>query len=846
MKGMENKILIILGFLLMIGLVSGSSQTYDVEVTLSESDNDSEDILLSYTLPQSGAAPNPIDFELSVNYNDTDALNCRLEIDGRDVGTGFFDINTNNFELGEINLSSDNDINWNVTCYDDTKGIEGTTSGTFDIIDFSISGIDNFYWNDFSVSGDLSYQGNPDIELYYENENTPKSCDITTENSFTIPQPCISEPGEYHLIAREDSYGWETEPVYFYVGEASVEFDDPEVGIDEKTIVNADVNFGGAIGGDYSLFVGKGNGGSDCETELIVGFTGVGNGDDFSSDETGTYCVKLIVDINDQTHVFYDSLTVSGTASATDDEDPVLTLIYPLWGDIVYDENVTFEYQIEDETSIDSCEFRIYNATNSTKNSPLNNLLVYEYEQKNFTGKKDTISVPMYYFDERAYQWEVWCEDEAGNYDADFMYFYVDLTGTYSAMAGNSGYAEYERESEVQDLIDKINSFLEAEDSFGINEKKAVGLLGIGADMNLYKKKLLQIDQDLKYNLRFMSADKYEKRVEEIDEEIDEIKENVVVGITVSDSYEYSKNNPGVSIEGIIESYFEATGHSVGGGTLKRLARSNEEIQDKLSSRIEAIKLEVEYSDKTEEVIVVNKMLELKTGFQDSLLEFIPEDLGEDVYFISDAESVGNGIWEIDIAELDDSQLTYYFYSDTSLQNIEKTESVLFSEDMGEGSFITGFVTGVGDSFGPSIIPILIGALFMGYVGFVIFGKARLEVWKKEPNVVRILDLMKNTKLLLRENNIVDARANYVKMGEIYKVLPNKTKSFFFNEIKMIRLAIDKKDVINLMKEYEKAKNEGRIQDASELHAKISAVYKKLPKKFQEKVYQRLIKNEVK
>jgi hypothetical protein len=159
---------------------------------------------------------------------------------------------------------------------------------------------------------------------------------------------------------------------------------------------------------------------------------------------------------------------------------------------------------------------------------------------------------------------------------------------------------------------------------------------------------------------------------------------------------------------------------------------------------------------------------------------------------------------------------------------------------------ITGFVVGVGDSLGLGILPILVGALFIGYVGFLAVGRAKLEIWKKEPNVVRILDLMKNTKLLLKENNVTDARANYAKMSDIYKVLPNKTKHFFFNEIKMIRLAIDKKDVINLMKEYEQAKNAGRMEDASELHAKISSVYKKLPKKFQEKVYQRLIKNELK
>ena len=128
----------------------------------------------------------------------------------------------------------------------------------------------------------------------------------------------------------------------------------------------------------------------------------------------------------------------------------------------------------------------------------------------------------------------------------------------------------------------------------------------------------------------------------------------------------------------------------------------------------------------------------------------------------------------------------------------------------------------------------------------MVFGKVRLEVWKKEPGVSKILDLIEETRTLLKRNNVEAARSNYVKMGEIYKALPIKTKDFFYNQIKIVKLAIDKKDVLNLIREYEKAKAEFRKDDAVEIHSRINEIYKKLPKKFQDKVYRRLVSGEVK
>jgi hypothetical protein len=194
----------------------------------------------------------------------------------------------------------------------------------------------------------------------------------------------------------------------------------------------------------------------------------------------------------------------------------------------------------------------------------------------------------------------------------------------------------------------------------------------------------------------------------------------------------------------------------------------------------------------------------------------------------------------------EDSKITYYFYGDLSLQKIEKTESIIFNDMLADDvGMITGFAVAIEDGFSFSFLGFFVGFLFLGYVGFLAAGKIKLNYWKKDPNVSRMIGLIEDTKRLLKQNNVEGSRDNYHKMSEIYKTLPNKTKNFFFNEIKIVRLAIDKKDVLNLVKEYERARSEFRKDDAVELHSKINEIYKKLPKKFQDKIYRRLVKNEV-
>ena len=842
--GRLNIIVLIL-MIIGVGLVSGSSQFYNLNIDVEKIENlNSEEIILTVNSPNDGSIIlSPIEFDLSLNYSDMSQVDCKLYIDGLS-----YDFGANGDSFYNIELSS-GQKNWEITCRDfEDSNINTSVDGNFNVFDFSINSLDEFYFNDSTISGTVNSQG--DFELKLKCGSDVQTIN-TSGGNFNVESPAISAPGKYELIATTNYYSEELSVSRnFSVGYASVKFVEENSNVEENVGVKLYIDSQG-FSGNYYIRVGS---------ELIAGdgFTGATviniDAGNFKSSSDGSYSLALTGQVNNKNYNFagLNTLTVA-KAGNSDIDSPDIDLKYPAWEETVTGSEIEFVYTVEDDYNISECKLKIYNASKNSAGIYETDGLIFPLSNSDKTlanedslDKSDEVKLKLIDFDAGDFIWEVKCKDGSGNTEWDFNYFKVDFSSTSYAKKITDATNNYTREDEVNDLIGKINTFLEAESNLGIEERNALEILGIDGDMSFYKKQLIQMDQDLKFNLKFMEEAKREKRILEIDEEIDEIRDSIVVKIEVTDSYEYSKNSIDVDVFEIISRYFVATNHNIKSSALKGISRYNEGLQSKLGSRVEALRLTIDYVDESREMILVSKKLTFDAEGEEKLLEIIDEDITKEIIFVNDAKDIGEGIWEIEIDNLMDGELVYYFYDDLSLQKIEKTESLLFDEEGRlETNMITGFVVGISDGLSFSFYSFLIGFLFMGYVGFFLFGKARLEVWKKDVAVSNLLNLIEKTKLLLRQNDVENARENYHKMGEAYKLLPNKCKLFFFNEIKMVRLAIDKKDVLNLVKEYEKAKVENRNEDTIRLHARISEIYKKLPKKFQDKVYQRLVKNEI-
>ena len=112
--------------------------------------------------------------------------------------------------------------------------------------------------------------------------------------------------------------------------------------------------------------------------------------------------------------------------------------------------------------------------------------------------------------------------------------------------------------------------------------------------------------------------------------------------------------------------------------------------------------------------------------------------------------------------------------------------------------------------------------------------------YEKDPNVYRIIELLNDAHRALRENDLERARDDYSGIKERYRVLFDKSKKFVYDKIKKLSIAIDRRDIFNLVKEYEEAKRSFRKEDAQRIYADIQKIYMRLPKKDREIIYRRV------
>jgi hypothetical protein len=73
-------------------------------------------------------------------------------------------------------------------------------------------------------------------------------------------------------------------------------------------------------------------------------------------------------------------------------------------------------------------------------------------------------------------------------------------------------------------------------------------------------------------------------------------------------------------------------------------------------------------------------------------------------------------------------------------------------------------------------------------------------------------------------------------------LISEECKKYLFKDLKKIRVAVDKKDISDLLKEYFQAKDQKRIEDSKIIYQKIRQKYNGLSKKDKEKVYNKIFK----
>ncbi|MCX6751085.1 MAG: hypothetical protein NTZ83_06510, partial [Candidatus Pacearchaeota archaeon] len=369
--------------------------------------------------------------------------------------------------------------------------------------------------------------------------------------------------------------------------------------------------------------------------------------------------------------------------------------------------------------------------------------------------------------------------------------------------------------------------------------------LNLFNDTKYYKKRLLDIADFFEENYKYVSSETLrEKKTKEYLEELENIKNKIPQSITIKENYEYVKNSVDKDFESIVEEYFDSTNTQIGKSSVQKLAKINQELQNEISVSAKIRDVEIEYGNWTQRIVLVKKEIKLNNDSYNKILEIVPKEIAEnaeEITFLTENKIINEEpIFEINSEDLEEKEIIYYVNGPVDLKDFEQTETILFEDDLNKfetrftGFFVVDFTSGGFAVYFIIAFVLLIVLLFI--IPFV-FKKFKMLGWKREPNVIKVLNLIEDIKRLLKEKEIEKAREKYYQIKEIYPVLPSKTKAYFYKKIKEMLIRIDRKDIFGLVKEYQEAKKKWNKEDYMRLYEDIKKIYERLPEKDRKKVY---------
>lgn len=828
-------------------LVSATTEQYfKININNSIQSTENNIILTKLSPGDSDEVTNPINFNFNINYVNNSQLICKLTI-----GTQIFNnINPSLQTNHNINLQDDN-YEYEYFCYDVLNPLINKSISNTIIIN------ESFNFNEISPQISLlNYPESIKVSISSNNANNvklvlikPSNNELTLSESlplpltnYPIPNNNIDETGIYKVKGIFNNLNQPVEIIKsFTIAKTSIV--KGASSINQGETVNVAMNLDGYDKKITSVLLNFGDGYTNVDNYFLTNTYNFTKNFQHPYTSIGTFTLNLTTIIGEKVFSILENGVSVTSSNYIDTTNPQITLLGPKDKAIINASSADFKYQASDNIKLKNCTFELYYYNGSGYVGTL------EYTQNinNPENNKD-YEISLKEFDKGDYSWIVECYDNSSN----SAYRSRDFTiNNYSTKKENneillsSGKEDYDQKQEVEDLMDSLEKFLKKIDVIGPDEKEALADLNLIEDLNYYNRRLIQIDQDLGSNIRFISDEKQKiQREVELLEEFEELKTKIPTDVKLIEKKEYAKNSITGDIKSVISDYLKYKNILVKDKDIKKLADLNLELQSMISTSTKVTQLEISYLETKKQYTVVSKKITLRNNSIDTLIEVIPKsvtDNADNIRFINTVNVVKKDpLFETTVDDLIDEKLVYYFESYIDPKEIENTDTLLYKDFALSGTDITGFFLIDSDINYFYLILFVIAFIVIFYLSTLVYQKARMYNWKKEENVIRTIEYLKEAKKDLKKRDYANAKSNYHKIKEIFPLLPETYKKQAYKDLKKIQTSIDKKDIFDLVKEYETAKKENRADDSKILYTKIKSTYKRLPEKYQEIIFKKL------
>jgi len=453
------------------------------------------------------------------------------------------------------------------------------------------------------------------------------------------------------------------------------------------------------------------------------------------------------------------------------------------------------------------------------------------------------------------------CYDNSSNYQYDSRDFKIDFPSnitpsstntTQQTSSGLNNNLNYTGATEIKNLISDLNTFLTKQQSYNPDQKEAMDDLGISNNLDYYNKRLAQIDQDLNNNVNYIKdIPTKNARIADLLKEVENISLNIPSNVEIIDKSEFVKNSISGNLENILDIYTKSKKMTLNKGELKDLTNNIFSIQKDFSISTKVKQVRITYNNTKEEFTLVSKTLTIQNDSNDStekILEIIPIEVSinpKSIVFMNNNQNINDSIFEFSENDLSNGKLIYTVEGFIDPKMFEKTDTLLYKEFPIKNSGITGFfVLDLNNSIKNSLYySIIICIIFGLFIFFIASKKIKMMKWRKDEKVIKIYSLMKEAKKEINKKDYISAKERYNEIKNIYPEINKGCKRCIYKKIEEIRVDLDKKDISNMIKEYNEAKSQNRNDDAKLIYENIKINYKKLPKKYQKKVYEKIFKN---
>lgn len=571
----------------------------------------------------------------------------------------------------------------------------------------------------------------------------------------------------------------------------------------------------------------------------------------------GFFYVELNLSIGSEQ--FYRKLyiNVSSKSILQDNEEPEIILREPENNVELNGDNIEFKFSVKDNIKVANCTFNLYYYNNSRN---IGSSIYREFRNNPLNG--ENISIKLKDFDEGDYTWEVECYDNSSNYerrDRDFSYQTDSVSNNKEEnslsikLNGVDVNVSQKDINELEDLVEKINDFLINEEKYSKEQKDAIESMNLIEEIRLYKKKLLQFKSDIERNSFYIQdSDTREKRLNEIENEIEIIRQKIPENLEVKNIESFSKNSIDSNLNEILDEYNKANNIFMNKNEMEDFLDSTIKLQNDLSVETSVKFIEITYLDVKKEITLIERKVNIKDSSSvNEIIEVVPKKVAENyasMTILNKNKMIKEDpIISLDSDDLINSKLIYYIEKFVDINELKKADTLAFSTEIDKISLKKTGITGYSILFfgsGKSLWFYMSWILFvfvLFVVVFSLYNSRKVSKIKRKSEFRQMAENMKNASKALKDNDLAKAKMCYSNLKKIYSLSDNSLKEFVFEKIVRLQLEIDKKEIVSLIKECMQAIKEKRVDDARLIYSKIKPIYGRLPEELKKKVYDKIV-----